>query len=88
MLEEVGRVKELYLKLREMYDHGEALLPDLILTEKEEPLEEIKAILAAGEKMVEPLLYLINSPNFSCSSCSSTIRSMSKSGTTPIPSCS
>lgn len=64
MLEEVGRVKELYLKLREMYDHGEALLPDLILTEKEEPLEEIKAILAAGEKMVEPLLYLINSPNF------------------------
>lgn len=66
--EEIAKAKELYLKLQEVYEHKEAHIPilisDLILSEDEEPLEEIKAILAHGEKMVEPLLHLIDSVDF------------------------
>ena len=64
ILEEIAKVKALYLKLREMYDHNSPFIADLILTEEEEPLQEIQAILAEGEKMVEPLLHLVDSPDF------------------------
>lgn len=66
--EEIAKAKALYLKLQEVYDHKKATIPilisDLILTEEEEPMEEITAIIKEGEKMVEPLIYLIDSTDF------------------------
>jgi hypothetical protein len=67
-LEEVARSREIYQKLEEVYDNPKATIPilisDLILTEDEEPMDEIRAIIDQGEKMVEPLLNLIDSTDF------------------------
>ncbi|MBM3193660.1 MAG: hypothetical protein FJZ59_05460 [Chlamydiae bacterium] len=66
--EEVARSRELYQKLEEVYDNPKAIIPillsDLILTEDEEPVTEIKAIIDEGEKMVDPLLHIIDSTDF------------------------
>ena len=66
--EEIAKSKAIYSQLEEVYKHKNATIPilisDLILTEEEEPMEEITAIIKEGEKMVEPLIQLIDSSDF------------------------
>jgi hypothetical protein len=66
--EEIAKAKNLYAQLEAVYDKKNAtiaiLISDLILTEDEEPIDEITAIIDAGEKMVEPLIGLIDSTDF------------------------
>ncbi len=66
--EEVAKAKNLYAQLESVYDKKNAtiaiLISDLILTEDEEPVDEISAIIDAGENMVDPLINLIDSTDF------------------------
>ncbi len=66
--EEITKAKELYQKFQDVYDQKNAgvatLISDLILTEDEEPIAEITAIIEQGEKMVKPLIALIDSTDF------------------------
>ena len=66
--EEITKAKDLYQKLQDVYDKKNArvatLISDLILTEEEEPMVEITAIIEEGEKMVKPLIDLIDSTDF------------------------
>lgn len=66
----VGRVREAYSKLRAIYDSTEdpeapaKLIADLVLSEEEEPQEEITAIVKRGKLMVPYLLQLLNAQEF------------------------
>jgi hypothetical protein len=66
--EEIQKAKNLYLALQKIYENPEAKIPklisDLILSEDEEPIKEIKAIIEEGEVMVDPLIDLLNSEDF------------------------
>jgi hypothetical protein len=67
IFEEIQRSKNLYQSLREIYETNAKipkLITDLILSEDEEPLTEIKAIIDEGENMVDPLIDLLNSVDF------------------------
>ena len=70
-LEKEERVHEAYQVLRDLYENPEAintpalLIADLILTEEEEAEAEIEAIVFKGKEMVEPLIALLNSDEFS-----------------------
>ncbi len=68
VMEEIGRAKDLYHKLQQVYEHKKATIPilisDLILTEEEEPMEEITAIIKEGEKMTDSLIHIIDSTDF------------------------
>lgn len=66
--EAVAESRRLYEQFKEIYDNEEEekspfprLLADLILTEEEEPEEEIAAIVAHGSKIVPELLDLVKS---------------------------
>ena len=66
-MEQVKLSKKLYHDLRQVYSAGEktlgAKLSDLILTEKELPMEEIQAILKFSTSCFEPLCQLVTNPN-------------------------
>lgn len=62
---QITRVKEAYQKLKEIYEIEEEkstfprLLADLILSEKEEPEEEIERVVSAGKAIVPDLIEII-----------------------------
>ena len=64
-MEEVEKSKSLYQTLQSVYDNknpgNAALISDLILTEEEEPMDAITAIIAEGKKIVDPLIHIIDS---------------------------
>lgn len=66
-MEQVKLSKKLYHDLRQVYSAGDktlgAKLSDLILTEKELPMEEIQAILKFSTSCFEPLCQLVTNPN-------------------------
>ncbi len=66
-VEEIEKSRSLYQTLQSVYDHKNAgiatLISDLILTEEEEPMEEITAIIAEGKKIVDPLIHILDSPD-------------------------
>ncbi len=68
--EQVGLAKQAYKDLRDLYEVKTRrnlypiLIANLILSEEEEPLEEINAILAEGSKITPELLQLIRSEEF------------------------
>ncbi len=67
--EEVTRAKELYLKLRDVYestpkDSLAQLLSNLILSEDEVPTKEIKALVDKGPEAVNGLIHIIDSTDF------------------------
>lgn len=63
--EQVGKAKKMYSSLKEFYSYDEKkvlipqLIADLILSEKEEPEEEIAAIVSQGERVVPDLLRIL-----------------------------
>lgn len=65
--EQVGKARKAYSLLKELYttEDKKMILPrliaDLILTEEEEPEEEIAAVVAQGERIVPDLLRIISS---------------------------
>ena len=64
--QEVSRAKELYLKLREVYEIAPKgstpqLVSDLILSEKEFPKKEIQALVDKGGEVVDSLVHIIDS---------------------------
>lgn len=69
--EQVGLAKQAYKDLRDLYDnktkrnHYPILIANLILSEEEEPAEEINAILAEGDKITPELLQLVKSEDYS-----------------------
>ena len=71
--EQVGLAKQAYKDLRSLYEkktkinHYPILIANLILSEEEEPREEIEAILAEGNKITPELLQLVRSDNLSSS---------------------
>lgn len=67
--EAVGRARKAYGQFKELYELEEKspiprLIADLILSEKEEPVEEIEAVVAQGPAIVPELLALLNSDDF------------------------
>lgn len=68
--EQVSLAKKAYKELRELYEiktkinHFPILIANLILSEEEEPAEEINAILAEGSKIIPELLQLVRSEEF------------------------
>ncbi len=68
--EEVGRAKDVYKKLRDLYEEGSAnakiprLIADLILSEEPEAEREIEALIAEGKKSIPFLLDLLRSEDF------------------------
>lgn len=66
-IEEIQKAKDLYLKIRDVYEQQEEvpiLLSDLILSEEENPEKEILAIVGKGKTCVAPLIQLIESSDF------------------------
>lgn len=69
-MERVADAKEAYKTLRSIYEvnkpanHIPRLLADLILTEEEEPTEEIQAIVAQKDKIVPALIDLVRNEDF------------------------
>lgn len=65
--EKVATSKEAYKRLRDLYDrehlpsHYPLLIADLILSEEEDPLKEIEAIVREGKQIVPSLLELLRS---------------------------
>ncbi len=67
--EDIEKAKEIYVKLRDVYDNKDAgeitlLISDLILTEEIDPLDEINALVAKKELAVGALLQLVDSTVF------------------------
>jgi hypothetical protein len=69
--EQVGLARQAYKELRDLYEtktkrnHYPVLIANLILSEEEDPIEEIKEILAEGGKIIPELLLLIRSDEYS-----------------------
>lgn len=66
-VEAVNRSKELYKKLREVYEGNNKiakLISDLILTEEDPPKSEINALIKEGDGALDALIHLISSSNF------------------------
>lgn len=68
--EKVGDSKEIYKNLRDIYDVDRPkllypqLIADLILTEEEEPREEMEAIIQQGQKIVPWLIEVLKKQEF------------------------
>lgn len=67
--EAVGRARKAYAQFKELYELEEKspfprLIADLILSEKEEPIEEIEAVVEQGSAIVPHLLALLHSDDF------------------------
>ncbi len=68
--EEVARAKDVYKKLRSLYEEGNEdakiprLIADLILSEEPEAESEIEALIAEGKKSIPFLLDLLRSEDF------------------------
>jgi len=76
--EKIAKSKEIYKKLRDLYEHSNKthpnkdrkdkkhalLIADLILSEDEEPLEEIEAIVNEKGAIVKPLIDLLKAEDF------------------------
>jgi hypothetical protein len=68
--ESVGRARQTYAKLKEIYEYDEEqnetprLIADLILSEEEEPLKEIEAIVSHGTRILPELFSLITADTF------------------------
>lgn len=69
-IEQIKTIRNVYIALRELYELPKSqnqyprLLADLILSEEENPITEIDAIVAEKSKIVPELLVLLNSDNF------------------------
>ncbi len=69
-LEVVEKARQAYATLREVYDSDlpddspTRLIADLILSEQEEPEEEIQAIIAKGSTMIPLLMRVLEEPDF------------------------
>jgi HEAT repeat protein len=68
--EKVAKAKDVYKKLRSIYEHKTQknkypqLIADLILTENQDPQEEIQAIVKEGSEIVPYLIELLQSEEF------------------------
>ncbi len=67
--EEVTRAKELYLRLRDVYETTpegslSQLLSNLILSEDDPPEEELNALIKMGPEAVNGLIHIIDSTDF------------------------
>lgn len=68
-LERVKEARHAYLEFKKLYDHPPKkteiprLIADLILSEEEEPTQEIEALVKEGDKVLPELLALIKSDN-------------------------
>lgn len=68
--EKVGRAKEAYKRLRDLYEQENLpsnfplLIADLILSEEEEPLQEIEAIIKEKSAIVPSLLELLRAEDY------------------------
>jgi hypothetical protein len=68
--EAVGKARQAYAKLKEIYALDEEkntiprLIADLILSEEEEPLEEIEKVVSQGTRIIPDLLHLLNAEDF------------------------
>lgn len=62
--DQVHAAKDLYKKLRDVYEHPKdrisIQISDLILSEEEEPIKEIRELVLQGEKAVKPLIHIID----------------------------
>ena len=69
MIEDIERAKDVYFKLRDVYDEKNSstiatLISDLILSEEDVPQTEIDALVANGDEAVDALIKLIDSSMF------------------------
>lgn len=68
--EQIGEARQAYKDLRALYEvktrknYYPTLIADLVLSEEEEPAEQINAILAEGSKIIPELLQLIRSDQY------------------------
>lgn len=67
--EQVERAKEVYIRLRDVYEEKDPLptsllISNLILTEEEDPQQEIAALVEHGSEVVPALIHLINADNY------------------------
>ncbi len=64
---EVERARKKYLELRDVYESGSKsaqIISDLILTEKEDPFDEIEAAVSMSQETLPALLELVSSNDF------------------------
>lgn len=68
-IEKIAQSRKAYLNLKEVYEQSSPplfakLLADLILSEEEEPLEEIEAVVTQDSKIVPELIHILQSDDF------------------------